>query len=163
MLDVMTPLVWILSLLLVGIGLAGIFLPGLPGTPLIFGGLLLAAWADGFQNVGVGTVVILAILTALAFCVDFISSSLGARRVGASREAVIGAFLGTVIGIFFGLPGIIFGPFIGAVIGEFLSRRDLERAGRVGVGTWIGFILGVGVKLVLAFAMLGIFIFAYLV
>jgi uncharacterized protein len=163
MLNIMTPLVWISSLILVGVGLAGIFLPALPGTPLIFGGLLLAAWADGFQSVSVGTVVILAILTALAFGVDFLSASLGARRAGASREAVIGAFLGTVIGVFFGLPGIIIGPFIGAMIGEFMARRDLESAGRVGLGTWIGFVFGVGVKLVLAFAMLGIFIFAYLV
>jgi len=76
---------------------------------------------------------------------------------------VIGAALGTLVGIFFGFVGIIFGPFIGAVIGEFLARRNLEQAGRAGVATWIGFILGIGVKLVLAFAMVGIFIVAYVV
>jgi uncharacterized protein len=159
----MTPLVWILSLMLVGAGLAGILLPGLPGPPLVFGGLLLAAWADGFQNVGVGTVVILAVLTALAFCVDFISSGLGARGAGASREAVVGAALGTLIGIFFGFAGIILGPFIGAVAGEFTARRNLGQAGRAGVATWIGFILGIGVKLMLAFTMVGIFIMAYVI
>jgi uncharacterized protein YqgC (DUF456 family) len=156
----MTPLLWILSLILVGVGIAGVLVPGLPGTPLIFGGLLLAAWADGFQNVGVGTIVILAAVTILAFGVDFVSASLGAKRAGASREAVIGAALGTLIGIFFGFVGIIFGPFVGAVIGEFLSRRSLEQAGRVGAATWIGFILGIGVKLVLAFTMVGIFVLA---
>jgi uncharacterized protein YqgC (DUF456 family) len=158
----MTPLLWILSLILVGVGIAGVLVPGLPGTPLIFGGLLLAAWADGFQNVGVGTIVILAAVTILAFGVDFVSASLGAKRAGASREAVIGAALGTLIGIFFGFVGIIFGPFVGAVIGEFLSRRSLEQAGRVGAATWIGFILGIGVKLVLAFTMVGIFVLAYI-
>jgi uncharacterized protein YqgC (DUF456 family) len=158
----MTPLLWILSLILVGVGIAGVLVPGLPGTPLVFGGLLLAAWADGFQNVGIGTIVILAAVTILAFGVDFVSASLGAKRAGASREAVIGAALGTLIGIFFGFVGIIFGPFVGAVIGEFLSRRSLEQAGRVGAATWIGFILGIGVKLVLAFTMVGIFVLAYI-
>lgn len=158
----MTPLLWILSLILVGVGLAGTLLPGLPGTPLVFGGLLLVAWADDFQNVGVGTVILLGVLMILAFCVDFISSSLGAKRAGASREAMIGAALGTFIGIFFGFPGIVFGPFAGAVVGEFLARRNLEQAGRAGVGTWIGFILGTGVKLVLAFTMVGIFFLAYI-
>jgi len=158
----MTPLLWILSLILVGVGIAGVLVPGLPGTPLVFGGLLLAAWADGFQNVGVGTIVILAAVTILAFGVDFVSASLGAKRAGASREAVIGAALGTLIGIFFGFVGIILGPFVGAVIGEFLSRRSLEQAGRVGAATWIGFILGIGVKLVLAFTMVGIFVLAYI-
>jgi uncharacterized protein YqgC (DUF456 family) len=158
----MTALLWVLSLILVGVGIAGILVPGLPGTPLVFGGLLLAAWADGFQNVGVGTIILLAVLTALAFVVDFTSAGLGAKRAGASRQAVIGAALGTLIGIFFGFVGIILGPFVGAVIGEFLSRRNLEQAGRVGAATWIGFILGIGVKLVLAFTMVGIFTIAYI-
>ena len=158
----MTPLMWILSVMLVGAGLAGTLLPALPGTPLVFGGLLLAAWADGFQNVGVGTVVVLAVLTALAFCVDFVSSSLGARGAGASRGAVVGAALGTLVGVFFGFAGIILGPFLGATIGEFMARRNLGRAGRAGIATWIGFILGIGVKLVLAFTMVGIFVLAYI-
>ena len=158
----MTPLLWVLSLILVGVGIAGVLVPGLPGTPLVFGGLLLAAWADGFQNVGVGTVVILAVMTILAFGVDFLSASLGAKRAGASREAVIGAALGTLIGIFFGFVGIILGPFVGAVTGEFLARRNLGQAGRAGAATWIGFLLGIGVKLVLAFTMVGIFVLAYI-
>jgi hypothetical protein len=158
----MTPLLWVLSLILVGVGMAGVLVPGLPGTPLVFGGLLLAAWADGFQNVGVGTIVILAVVTILAFGVDFVSASLGAKRAGASREALIGAALGTLIGVFFGFVGIVLGPFVGAVIGEFLARRNLGQAGRAGVATWIGFIFGIGVKLVLAFTMVGIFVLAYI-
>lgn len=158
----MTPLLWVLSLILVGVGVAGVLVPGVPGAPLVFGGLLLAAWADGFQNVGVGTIVILAAVTVLAFGVDFVSASLGAKRAGASREAVIGAAMGTLIGIFFGFVGIIMGPFVGAVIGEFLARRNLGQAGRAGAATWIGFILGIGVKLVLAFTMVGVFVLAYI-
>ena len=101
-------------------------------------------------------------MTILAFGVDFVSASLGAKRAGASREAVIGAALGTLIGIFFGFVGIILGPFVGAVTGEFLARRNLGQAGRAGAATWIGFILGVGVKLVLAFTMVGVFVLAYI-
>ena len=157
----MTPLLWVASLLLVGVGIAGILIPGLPGTPLIFAGLLLTAWSDNFQNVSVVTMVVLAILTIVAFATDFVAGSLGAKRIGASREAVIGAALGAVVGIFFGFVGIFFGPFIGAVIGELLVGRNLGMAGRVGVGTWIGFILGIAAKLMLAFSMVGIFILAY--
>jgi hypothetical protein len=158
----MTPLLWVLSVILVGVGIAGTLLPGLPGMPLVFGGLLLAAWADGFQSVGAGSVMLLAGLTLLAFAVDFISGSLGARRAGASREAVIGAAVGTLVGIFFGFAGIILGPFIGAVLGEFMARWNLEQAGRAGLATWVGFILGIGVKLMLAFTMVGIFFLAYI-
>ena len=157
----MTPLLWVASLLLVGVGIAGILIPGLPGTPLIFAGLLLTAWSDNFQNVSVVTMVVLAILTIVAFATDFVAGSLGAKRIGASREAVIGAALGAVVGIFFGFVGIFFGPFIGAVIGELLVGRNLGMAGRVGVGTWIGFVLGIAAKLMLAFSMVGIFILAY--
>lgn len=157
----MTPLLWVASIALVTVGILGIILPGLPGTPLIFAGLLLTAWADNFQNVSVATMVILAIMTILAWVTDFISGSLGAKRTGASREAVIGAALGAVVGIFFGFVGVFFGPFIGAVLGELLVRRDLEMAGRVGVGTWLGFLFGMAAKLMLSFAMVGIFILAY--
>jgi hypothetical protein len=159
---ILTPLIWIGSLLLVGVGMAGILLPGLPGTPLVFCGLLLAAWADGFEAVGVGTVIALAALTVLGFAVDFVAAGLGVKGAGASREAMIGAAAGMFVGLFFGLPGIVFGPFLGAVLGELVARRSLSQAGRAGVATWIGFVLGTGVKLVLAFTMLGIFALAYI-
>ena len=157
-----TPLLWVISLLLVGVGMAGILLPGIPGTPFVFGGLLLAAWADNFEHVGGATLIVLAVLTVLGFAVDFVAAGLGAKGAGASREAIIGAAIGTFVGLFFGIPGIVFGPFIGAVVGELVARRSLGQAGRAGVATWLGFIFGVGVKLVLAFTMLGIFTFAYI-
>jgi uncharacterized protein YqgC (DUF456 family) len=159
----MKALLWILSIACVAAGIAGTLLPALPGAPLVFGGLLLAAWIDGFQKVGLPTIMVLAVLTGLSIAVDFISSMLGAQRVGASRTAVIGAAAGTVIGLFFGLPGIVFGPFIGAVLGEYRARRDLAGAGRAGFGTWLGFIFGAVTKLVLAFVMVGIFVAAYII
>lgn len=158
----MTPILWLLSLGLIIVGMAGTVLPALPGTPLIYAGLLLAAWGDGFAYVSGWTMAFLGLLTVLAFVIDLISGSIGAQKTGASREAVIGAAVGAVVGLFFGFVGVFVGPFIGAVIGEFLVRRDLGQAGVVGIGTWIGLAVGIGAKLMLAFSMVGIFVLAYI-
>ncbi len=155
-------MVWVLAAMLVLVGIAGTVLPVLPGAPLVFLGLVLAAWIDGFQRVGWLTLALLAALTLASVGVDFVAMSLGAKRVGASRQAVIGAAIGTVAGLFFGLPGILAGPFVGAAAGEYLARRDAIQAGRVGLGTWLGLALGAAAKLALAFAMLGLFVTAYI-
>ncbi len=160
--EIVTTAVWVLSVVCIVVGMAGTLLPGLPGAPLVFGGMVLAAWADGFQNVGAPTLLVLAALTVLAFLTDFIAAGLGAKKAGASRKALIGAAIGTVVGLFFGVVGIFIGPFIGAAVGEYLDRRELLRAGRVGVWTWLGLVFGSLVKLVLAFSMVGIFAVAYL-
>jgi uncharacterized protein YqgC (DUF456 family) len=151
---------WIISSLLVIAGLIGLVAPGLPGAPLIFAGLLLAAWAENFQYVGLATMIVIGILALLTFAVDFWATMFGAKKFGASKRAVVGAILGLVIGIFLGFPGVIFGPFIGAVIGELSARRSLEQATRAGVGATIGFVLGAALKLALAFAMIGVYLVA---
>ena len=152
---------WALAVILVLLGIAGTVLPALPGAPLVFVGLVCAAWADGFQKVGWPTLSILAILMLLTFVVDFLASRWGAKRVGASWLALAGAFVGTIVGLFFNVPGLIFGPFLGAVAGEWLAVRNLRQAGKVGLGTWLGMILGIAAKLALVFAMVGIFALAY--
>lgn len=152
----------IIAVVLVIVGLAGTVLPVLPGVPLVFGGLLLAAWADGFQRVGTITLVILGVLTALAVAADLLASALGAKKMGASPRAVAGATLGAIVGIFFGLPGLVLGPFVGAVAGELSANRQLLHAGRAGLGTWIGLLLGSIAKLTLAFLMVGVFATAWL-
>ncbi|HEX6900687.1 MAG TPA: DUF456 domain-containing protein [Thermoanaerobaculia bacterium] len=159
----MEGLLMLLGVVLVLAGIAGTVLPALPGAPLAFVGLLLVAWADDFQKVGWFTLVIVGLLAALTFPLDIMAASLGAKRVGASWLALVGAAIGTVVGFFFGLPGLLLGPFIGAVAGEYLSRRDLRQAGRVGVGTWVGFVIGVAGKMALIFMMIGVFAFAYMV
>jgi uncharacterized protein YqgC (DUF456 family) len=151
-----------LAAILVVLGIAGTILPALPGVPLVFVGLLLAAWAEGFQKVGWFTLSLLAILTLASFAVEFLATSLGAKRVGASWQAILGAAVGTLVGLFFSLPGLVLGPFLGAVAGEYLSRRNWQQAGKVGVGTWLGLLFGTAAKLALAFTMLGIFTTAYL-
>ncbi len=159
----LTPiLLWIIAVIVVIVGIAGTVFPALPGTPFVFLGLLVAAWADGFQRVGGITLGVLGVLTLASVGVDFLATAMGARRVGATNRAVIGATLGTFVGIFFGLPGIIVGPFVGAVIGEFSSGRDLAGAGKVGLGTWVGLALGAAAKLAITFAMIGWFVVAFL-
>ena len=154
---------WVAAGALVLAGVAGTVLPVLPGPPLVLAGLLLLAWMDDFARVGGWTVAALVALTALTVAVDFAASALGAKRVGASRRAIAGALLGGLAGLFFGLPGVILGPFVGAVVGEYTVQRRLGQAGRVGIGTWVGMVLGLAARLALVFAMLGVFATAYLV
>ena len=154
-------LYYVLAGALVIIGLAGVVLPALPGLPLMFAGMWLAAGAGGYDQVGVGTVIMLAVLTLLSLGVDIVAALLGAKRVGASRLALLGAAIGTVAGLFLGLAGIIIGPFVGALLGEWLHGRRLGMAARVGVGTWLGIVFAAVLKLTLGFAMLGIFLFAW--
>ncbi len=154
----LTVLLLILAILLVLSGLAGLVIPGLPGPPLLLAGLVVAAWAEDFVYVGGGTIAVLTILAVLAYAVDFIASALGAKRFGAGRRAVIGAVIGLLIGLFFGLPGILLGPFLGALIGELTAGRDLESAGRAGVGAWLGLVVGAVAKFAIAFSMIGIFV-----
>lgn len=156
-------LAFVLAVLLVGAGLAGLVVPAVPGAALVFAGLALAAWTDEFTRVGGGTLALLAGLTVLAYAVEFGASALGAKTFGASRQAVLGAALGTLVGIFFGLPGILIGPFAGAVLGEYSHRRNLGQAGRVGLGAWLGFALGVAGKIAIACTMIGIFGLAWFI
>lgn len=155
-------LYYVVAAILVAIGIAGTILPALPGLPLVFGGMLLAAWAGGFELVGVPMLVLLGVLTLLSLVVDFWATALGAKRVGASGKAVAGAVIGTFVGIFFGPLGLLGGPFAGALAGELLHGRDVGQATRVGFGTWLGVVFGTVLKLALAFTMLGLFLLAWL-
>jgi uncharacterized protein len=156
----MTVLLWVLAVALVIVGVVGIVLPALPGTILIFAGLLLGAWADGFTRVGAATLTVIGVIAIASYGVDFVAAALGVKRLGASSRAMAGAALGTVSGLFLGLPGLILGPFVGAVAGELTMHRDFGRAGRAGVAAWIGFAVGMAIKVALAFTMIAIFLAA---
>ena len=153
---------YIIGALLLLIGLVGVVLPALPGIPLMFAGMLLVAWGDGFSHLGVGMLVLLGGLAALAMLLDIVAGLLGAKRVGASRLALVGAALGTIIGLFFGIIGIVLGPFVGAFLGEFWHSRHGGTAAKVGAATWLGMLLGVVVKIGIAFLMLGVFALAFI-
>lgn len=158
-----TVLLWLLAGVLMLVGLAGTLLPLLPGIPLMMAGMVIAAWAGDFRHIGWVTLVILGVLTVLSIVVDLAAAALGTRRVGASRRAVAGAALGTLVGVFFGLPGLLLGPFVGAVAGELAARGDTDVALRAGAGAWLGFLVGTVAKLAVAFAMVGVFIAALLI
>lgn len=151
-----------IATVLVIVGVLGTVLPVLPGTLLVFAGLLLASWADQFTRVGWVGLTIIGALALLAVAADLIASALGAKRVGASPQALVGATAGGVVGLLFGIPGIILGPFAGAVIGELLARGRLAQAGRVGVGTWLGLLAAAVLKVVIAFLMIATFFAFYL-
>lgn len=155
-------LLWIVALALLAVGVLGLLLPALPGPPVLFAGLLLAAWIDDFAYVGWLTLGLLAILALAISVVDFAASSLGASRFGATPRGVWGALLGAIAGLALGPAGIILGPFAGAVLGELSARRTLSDATRAGAGATLGLILGAAVKLGLAFTMIGIFALARL-
>lgn len=161
-----TALYYVIAAVVVLVGLIGTVLPALPGLPLVFVGMLIAAWAGGFEQVGIPMLVVLGILTIVSLVVDFWATALGAKRVGASRKAIVGAMLGTFAGLFFGPFGLLLGPFVGALVGELLHRRrlgssDLGNAAKIGFGTWLGILFGIVLKLGLAFAMLGLFALAW--
>ena len=158
----MTVLLWTLGVALVIVGLIGIVMPAIPGHLLILAGLVLAAWAEGFDKVGIPMLFVIGVIAVASYGVDFAAAALGAKRLGASRRAIAGAALGTLFGLFFGLPGLVLGPFVGAVAGELTMDRDWKQAGKAGIAAWIGFAIGTAVKVGMAFAMIGIFVAALL-
>lgn len=159
----MSVVLWIVAVILIVVGLVGIVLPALPGHILILAGLVLAAWADDFSRVGIGMLVLIGAIGAASYGVDFAAAALGAKHMGASKRAMVGAALGTVAGLFFGFVGVVVGPLLGAVIGELTQHRDWKRVGKAGMAAWIGFAIGTAVKVAIAFVMLGLFAAAYLI
>jgi hypothetical protein len=155
-------LLWILSTALIVAGVAGTVLPALPGTLFVLAGIVLGAWIDDFTRVGWASVASVAVLAVLAWVLDYVAGLMGAQRAGASRQAIVGAALGTVAGIFLGFVGLLFMPLVGAAIGEYLARQDHQRAVHVGVATWLGILAGLVAKVVIAFVMIGIFVAALL-
>lgn len=153
---------WTAAAAMVLIGLAGVVLPALPGIPLIFGGLLMAAWLDGFAHIGGITLGLLGALTVLSLLIELAASVVGAQRVGASTLALAGAAIGTVLGLFGGLIGLLFAPLAGAAVGEYIARRDALQAARVGLATWLGMLFAAVAKVAIAFMMLGIALAAWL-
>ena len=157
-------LLWYLAAaVLIVVGIAGTVLPALPGVPVVFAGMWLAAWVDDYSLISIGAVVLLGILAGLSVVLDFLAGLLGARRVAATKRALLGAAAGTVVGLFFGLPGLLLGPFLGALVGEASAGGTIERSTHVGIATWVGLLFGTLAKIALSFTMLGIFVAALLI
>ncbi|HRD88359.1 MAG TPA: DUF456 family protein [Accumulibacter sp.] len=157
----MTEILWVAAFAAMLLGLLGVFLPLLPGVPLLFGGMLLAAWLDDFARIGVPTLIVLGVMTLAAWLVETLASVWGVKRAGASGMAIAGAGVGAIVGILGGLPGLILGPIVGAVCGEYIARRDQRRAARAGLAAGIGFLVAAVAKLAIAVTMLAVFLFAW--
>ncbi|HUH32016.1 MAG TPA: DUF456 domain-containing protein [Rhodanobacter sp.] len=153
---------YLLAALLILGGLAGAILPMLPGIPMLFGGIWLAAAVDNYQHLGKWWLLAIGLLGAVGVITDFVASTLGAKRVGASPRALWGAGAGTLLGMFFGIPGLIFGPFAGALLGELASGTSVLRSTHVGMATWLGLLFGTLLKLVISCVMIGLFAVALL-
>ena len=153
---VITSIVWILIL----VGLVGTIVPVLPGTGLVFGGILLHAFYFGIDTVGLTTLVLFGVATALSFVVDLLASLYGAKRFGASRSGMTGAVIGGILGLLvFTLPGLLLGVFVGAVCGEyFLAKKKGEEALKSGIGSVLGFLGGTLLKFVLSLIMVVVFV-----
>ena len=156
----------IVAVLLVVVGIAGTVLPMLPGVPLVFAGLLLAAWHGGFDQVSILTMVMIGIIASMAWAVDFFASVVTAKKAGASKYALWGAAIGAVVGIAGGIVGLIIGPAIGTIIGELITHKNTSKeatskATAVGIAAGLGFVLALAIKIVLVLTMLAVFAYAY--
>ncbi|MDO1509330.1 MULTISPECIES: DUF456 domain-containing protein [unclassified Neisseria] len=158
----MTTILIILGLIALLAGLLGTIYPAIPGLGLMFAGAWILAYVGDYQIIGTGTLIFLGVVAAAGMALDYVAGMLGAKFTGASKTAIWGAFFGGIVGAFFSLPGLLLGPLIGAALGEFWARKDLWSAGKVSIGTFIGFIIGVVAKvgcaltIILTLAVLGI-------
>jgi uncharacterized protein YqgC (DUF456 family) len=153
----MDVLLYVGAACLMAVGLFGSLVPALPGIPLAFAGIWLAAAADHYQHIGLWWLLGIAAVGAVGLALDLLAGALGAKRAGASPRAVWGALLGSVIGIFFGLPGLLLGPFVGAVVGELSTGKSVQRSTHVGLSAWLGLIFGTIMKLVSCVTMIMLF------
>ena len=140
----------ILGMILVLIGLAGSILPIIPGPPISWAGFFLLRWTDyvnsgaeGYEN----ALWILLFFVVLVTILDYAVPILGTKKYGGSKRGVWGATIGVVVGLFFGPPGVIIGPFLGAYIGEITTGKKDRQALRAAWGSFVGFLMGVGLKL----------------
>jgi len=153
----------LLGIALIVVGVAGTFLPILPGVPIVFIGLLVIAWQDQFDKVSVWSMAGIGLIAVLAIGVDFFASFFTSKKVGASKHALWGIAIGGFLGLFVPPPpwGLFFGAAIGALIGEFLAHRDMSKATTVGLAAGLGFAVALVIKVVAVLIMLAIFIAAY--
>lgn len=160
-------LLYALAYLLIFFGLIGSVLPLLPGPFLIFLGALLWAAVDGFDAVGWPTLVVLLVLTLLAWSSDILLTTALTKRVGASWKAVLGAIAGGLLaGIFLGgwipvvgtLIATIGGAIAGIVALEYLDKRNLNQAYQASKAYIAGYLLSSVFEATLALFMILIFV-----
>ena len=150
---------WLFTIVLFAVGLIGTIAPVLPGTTIILAAAIihhLMLGAD--KSIGWKAIVLLVLLALLSYVFDFLGSYFGAKYFGATKWGALGAIIGALVGLFFGIIGLFVGPVIGAVAGEFIAGKRMIDAGRAGWGTLLGNIGAIVGKLIIALAMITIFL-----
>ncbi len=163
----METLIIILAILAGIVGIAGSILPGLPGTPVSWVGLLLLyIWGSGTDAgdpMTMKTLIIWGIVVAVVSVIDYIVPMYFTKITGGSRYAERGALAGLVIGIFLTPVGMILGSFLGAFLAElYYNRKGVGQALKAAIGSFLGFMLGTGLKTIVAVLILWrIIVFAF--
>lgn len=135
------------AIILVAVGLAGCILPVIPGPPIALLGILLIYFTSEGE-ISTTEIVIYSVITVITVILDYLIPSLGVKYFGGSKYGKWGSFIGTILGLFFLPWGIIAGPFIGAVAGELLAQSTGLEAVKSGIGSLVGFLFGVLLKVV---------------
>jgi len=150
---------WFLTIVLFAVGLIGTVAPVLPGTTIILAAAVIhRLMLGGDKSIGWKAMVVLVLLTLISYVFDFLGSYFGAKYFGATKWGTFGAILGALVGLFFGPIGLFVGPVIGAVAGEFIAGKRMIDAGRAGWGSLLGNIGAMIAKLIIALAMIAIFL-----
>jgi uncharacterized protein YqgC (DUF456 family) len=150
---------WLIVMVLFAVGLIGTVLPMVPGTTIIFAAALIHRIMLGAgRSVGWIIIAVLLLLTIASYGLEFLSGYFGAKYFGATKWATAGAIIGTVVGLFFGIPGLFIGPVVGAIAGEFVAGKRMIDAGRAGWGSLLGNLGGMMAKFLIALAMIVIFL-----
>ena len=137
----------ILAFVCIILGIIGSVLPILPGVPLSYVGILLLHFTEKVQF-SIPFLILWAILVILVQLLDYYVPIWGTRKFGGSKRGIWGCAIGMVVGIFFGPWGIVLGPFLGAIVGELTGGKRTQAAIKAGLGSFIGFLLGIVSKLV---------------
>ena len=134
------------------IGLIGSVLP-LPGPPLSLLGIFLLKWSH-FANFSSALLWWLGISTIVVTVLDYVVPLWGVKRFGGSQGGVWGSTIGLLVGMFMGPLGVFGGAFLGALVGELIMGKNTELATKAAIGSFVGFLFGVGLKVALCSVMI---------
>ena len=152
---------WLFTIVLFAVGLIGTIAPVLPGTTIILAAAVIHRMMLGPEkSIGWRTIIVLVLLTVATYAIDVLAGYFGAKYFGASKWATFGAIVGALVGLFFGILGLFVGPVVGALAGEFIAGKRMIDAGRAGWGSLLGNLGGMVAKLIIALAMITLFLIA---
>jgi len=154
-------LLWVLTIGLFVLGLAGVFVPALPGVGLVFGGVLLYAAMTGWAQISVGTVIALGLVALVAWLIEYLGAIVGTKIGGGGRFALLGTVLGAILGLLsFGPLGLVAGVVLGAMLGAIYEGKSSSEAGRAAFGSIVGIVGAKLLQLLLAIAIIIVFLMA---